>query len=94
MSQPTERCCVLLLLQVKRQLNSHGQESGDPGAKAIKQVAVGQTQEVVEERGNGEDQREPLILPAAVCRGQRRREAGGLQNPLCFKQFMMETTVS
>lgn len=56
-------------------MGSHGQEPGGHGAKAIKQVAVEQTQEVVEEGGESEDQRELLILFAAVCGGQKRREA-------------------
>lgn len=59
-------------------MDSHGQESGSHGAEAIKQVAVEQTQEVVEEGGDSEDQRELLVLFAAVCEGQTRREAAEL----------------
>lgn len=71
-SQPTESCGL------KRKVDSHGQEPGGHGAEAIKQVAVKQTQEVVEEGGDGEDQRELLILFTAVWGGQRKMEAAEL----------------
>lgn len=48
-------------------MDSHSQRPGDHGAESIKQVAIDQTQEVVEERGNGEDQRELLVPFTAAC---------------------------
>lgn len=59
-------------------MDSHGQEPGGHGAKAIKQVAVKQTKEVAEEGGDSKDQREPLILFAAICERQNGREAAEL----------------
>lgn len=56
-------------------MDSHGQEPGGHGAEAIKQVAVQQTQDVGDEGGDSEDQRELLILFTAVWEGQKRREA-------------------
>lgn len=47
---------------------SHGDEAGDSSAKAVKDVAHGEGHEVVHEGADGEDQRELLILPAAVCK--------------------------
>lgn len=47
-------------------LNSHCQQPGHEGTKAIKQEAINQTQEVVQERGNSENQRKLLILTGTV----------------------------
>lgn len=47
-------------------MNSHSQQPGHHGAKSIEEVAIDQIQEVVEERGDGEDQRELLVLSTAV----------------------------
>lgn len=54
-------------------IHSHSQQPGHHGAKAIKQEAIYQTQEVVEERGDGENQRELLILFTTVCKDQKQR---------------------
>lgn len=56
----------------KNMMHSHSQQSGHHGAKAIKQEAVCQTHEVVEERGDGENQREPLILFTTICKDQKQ----------------------
>lgn len=45
---------------------SHSQQPGHQSAKLIKQEAVDQIQEVVQERGDGEDQRELLVLTPTV----------------------------
>lgn len=45
---------------------SHGDEAGSCGAKAVEDDAHGEGHEVVHEGADGEDQRELLILPAAV----------------------------
>lgn len=43
-------------------MDSHSQQPGHQSAKLIKQEAVDQIQEVVQERGDGEDQGELLVL--------------------------------
>lgn len=55
-------------------MNSHSQQPGHHGAKSIKQVAIEEIQEVDEERGNGEDQRELLILSTAVCDRETKKK--------------------
>lgn len=45
---------------------SHGDEARSCGAEAVEDDAHGEGHEVVHEGADGEDQRELLILPAAV----------------------------
>jgi len=55
-------------------MNSHSQQSGHRGAKPIEQVTIDQTQKVVQERGNCEDQRKPLILITTVCKKDKSKD--------------------
>lgn len=54
--------------------DSHPQQSGHHGAKAIKHVAIDKIQEVVQEWGDCENQRELFILSPAVCK--KKKQAG------------------
>lgn len=47
----------------------HCKEPSNCGTKVIKKEAIGQSEEVVHKRGNGENKRVLFILCTAVCRG-------------------------
>lgn len=45
----------------------HCAEAGHDGSKLVKEEAAAERQEIVHKGGDGENQRELFILPAAVC---------------------------
>lgn len=68
------------------QMYSHCQQPGSHGTKSIKQVAIRQAQEVGEERADGKDQRELLVLAAAAW----RKDKALWRENFVVKQFSCE----